>query len=84
MNIRRVLNLIDLLGQSFILSWMLLADIFGLLTFQFDIVIASFIYAAFFLGPWQMTSSLVTTLGNARFRRLRLIHLTSSSIYLAG
>ncbi len=80
----KALNLIDLAGQSFILGWMLLAQIFGAMTFQFDIVGAAFVYAAMFIGPWQMVSSVITNAAGWVFRKQRLIHLVAASIYLTG
>jgi hypothetical protein len=66
---------IDFIGQALLLvATLILAAVFagtGILLGQFA------------LGIWQMTSSLISVLSNAPFRKKKIIHLIGSTMYLA-
>jgi hypothetical protein len=42
------------------------------------------LYGAVFLGPWQLVSSVVTTIARGLYFRWRVMHLAGSAVYIAG
>jgi hypothetical protein len=65
---------IDFIGQALLLiGTLILAAIFA----GTGILIGQFV-----LGIWQMTSSVISVLSNAPFRRKKILHLLSSTVYL--
>ena len=73
---------LDLIGQSLILGLFLIGAIAGLIERQLESIGGIAMYVAILLGPWQLISSLVTTIARAEFFKLRLIHLISSFTFL--
>lgn len=80
----KILNLIDLIVQSIILGLVTILFFVFLFTGHLEGVGFVALYGAIFLGPWQLVSSLVTTISGRPNRKWRLIHLAGSIIYLSA
>ncbi|HMJ69460.1 MAG TPA: hypothetical protein VK508_11210 [Cyclobacteriaceae bacterium] len=80
----KFLNIIDLGFQTFILGAVVLSSIGIAFVGHFEAIGMIALYGAIFLGPWQMVSSVVTTIARGVYFKLRVIHLVSSIAYIAG
>ena len=77
----RTLNVIDLTGQTLILGSMLITQVIGLVRGDTAIVMSACIYAAFFIGWWQMISAIIMIKADKKSYQLRLIHIASAAGY---
>lgn len=80
----KVLNIIDLVFQTFVLGIALLLSLVSIFAGSFGSIGVVALYTGIFIGPWQMVSSLITTIARGLYFRLRLIHLVSSIVYIVG
>jgi hypothetical protein len=78
----KTFNVIDFGIQTLIIGSVILAALFSIPDGNFDSIATFFVWGAFFLGPWQLLSSLVTTLSRWPLWNLRLIHLLTSIVFL--
>jgi hypothetical protein len=78
----RFLNIIDLGFQTFILGAVAVSSIGMAVIGQFEAIGMVALYGAIFLGPWQMVSSLISTIARGLYLRWRVIHLVSSTVYI--
>jgi hypothetical protein len=78
----KFLNVIDLGFQSLILGAVVLVSIAIAFTGHFETIGMVGLYGAIFLGPWQMVSSIATTIARGHYFRWRVIHLVSSVAYI--
>jgi len=79
----RAFTYIDVAIQTFILCAAVILALITVIEGSIESIGMIAMYAAFFLGPWQMLSSVITSLVRWMFLKWRLIHLVSSMIYLA-
>ncbi|MEJ0031074.1 MAG: hypothetical protein WDO15_12150 [Bacteroidota bacterium] len=77
----KVGNLIDLIAQTIILGVTVLSSLAIVFTGDYDSIAIFVMAGAFFLGPWQFISSLITTFSGQNPIQWRKLHLTSSVIY---
>jgi hypothetical protein len=81
-NNMRAFIYIDVVVQTFILcAWVLLVSV-TVAENSFETFGLMAMYGAFFLGPWQMLSSMITCSLRGMFLKWRLIHLGSAIVYL--
>lgn len=78
----RFLNVIDLAFQTLILGLVALAVVITAALGNFESIGVAALYCGFFLGPWQMVSSLITVISRGLFLRWRVIHLLSALAYI--
>jgi hypothetical protein len=79
----KVLNFVDLAFQTLVLGLVALGSLAIVFTGGIETVGIVALYGAVFIGPWQLISSLVTTLSKGLYLRWRIIHLVSSIVYIA-
>lgn len=80
----KLLNFVDLAYQTFILGSVTLLSGAILFTGGLETIGLVAWYGAGFLGPWQLVSSVITTIAKGLYFRWRVIHLVSSIAYIAG
>jgi len=79
----KVMNIIDLSVQSVIIGLAAIGSLVMIFTGGIESVAIPAMYAGFFLGPWQLVGSLITTIARRPFIRLRVVHLIGSVLYLS-
>jgi hypothetical protein len=80
----KFLNVIDLVFQTFILGAVSLLSLALAFTGGLETIGMIALYGAVFLGPWQLVSSVLTTIARGLYFRWRVIHLIGSGVYMAG
>lgn len=78
----KFLNFIDLAVQTFIMGAVVLVSLAIAFTGSVESIALVALYGAIFLGPWQMVSSLITTVARGLYFKWRVIHLVSSIAYI--
>jgi hypothetical protein len=80
----KFLNIIDLAFQTFILGAVALLSLGIAFTGSLESMLMVAFYGAIFLGPWQLVSSVITTISRGLYFKLRVIHLVSSLAYIVA
>lgn len=83
----KLLNIIDLTGQTLLLGGTLLVAIGMIVIGDGDAALTIMFFGALWLGPWQLISSFITTVSRGLYFRWRVTHLVLSFGYfvmLAG
>jgi len=78
----KAMNFIDLIFQTIMLGFVALSSVVMAFTGRLEAIAIIAMYGGIFLGPWQLMSSLVTSLSRGLFLKWRLIHLTTAVVYL--
>lgn len=80
----RAFTYIDVAVQTFILCATVLFAAVTLIEGSVESLAVIAMYGAFFLGPWQLLSSVITCSLRGMFLKFRVIHLVSSVVYIAA
>lgn len=78
----RILNIIDLVGQTLLLGGALVVAVGMVVIGDAEAATLMLFFGAMYLGPWQMVSSVITLIARGLYFRLRLIHFVSALAYL--
>lgn len=80
----KFLNFVDLAFQTFVLGAVSVLSVIILFAGGIETIGMIALYGAVFLGPWQLVSSVITTVAKGLYLRWRVMHLIGSAVYIAG